>query len=251
MGVEGQGNARTTACAQQDWRITLRVKAHQGVHSLQQPPPSPPLPMPARLQVNLPVPLLRRRALFWINHGILVLASPPSPMIAAEASNGGGDSGSGVAAGSAGASTRGGARQLHQAGLYRRASALPASLHGSRVVELGLDEDAPTQLPTAIDSLVSAAHRHRQPGKRCPAAAADSAATCIGVTAGTTGGGGGGAAAAAAAAADYLARARLCSSVDTAALLRAVSGAAHLWPGRIQAQSGRIQAHPLWGPQWS
>jgi len=31
---------------------------------------------------------------------------------------------------------------------------LHPSMHGSRVEELGLEEDAPTQLPTAIDSLV-------------------------------------------------------------------------------------------------
>ncbi|KAF5833089.1 anaphase-promoting complex subunit [Dunaliella salina] len=61
--------------------------------------------------VNLPVPLVRRRALFWVNHGILL-------------------------------------------GAYRRATVLHPSMHGCRVEDLGLEEDAPTQLPTAIDSLV-------------------------------------------------------------------------------------------------
>lgn len=97
-------------------------------------------------QVGLPVPLVRRRALFWVNHGILTLTSSASPNPRT--------SQQGNAASSTPQQPQQQSQQ-QQPGVYQRASTLRPSLHGSTVVELGLEEDAPTQLPTAIDSLVS------------------------------------------------------------------------------------------------
>ena len=85
-----------------------------------------------RLQVGLPAPLVRRKMLFWVNHGVIL-----------EGRLGGGSGGSGGGA-SRGASGGGGGGAASSGGgggataaaaaagdlLYRRAEALPAELQG-------------------------------------------------------------------------------------------------------------------------
>lgn len=80
---------------------------------------------PPPTQVGLPLPLVRRRALFWVNHGVLRAA----PAAGSSARGGA------AAAAAPGRGGRAGRAPSLVASVYARASWLRPSLHGTRVCE--------------------------------------------------------------------------------------------------------------------
>ncbi|KAG2487792.1 hypothetical protein HYH03_013636 [Edaphochlamys debaryana] len=124
-------------------------------------------------EVGLPAALVRRKMLFWVNHGVILegRAGGPGGGGGGAAASGGGAGGSEGGGGGAGAgrrsssggagarvSTGGGAAAAAAAAggdlVYRRAEVLPAELKGASLTDAGAEDEAPAQLPSAADRAV-------------------------------------------------------------------------------------------------
>ncbi|GLI63750.1 hypothetical protein VaNZ11_006823, partial [Volvox africanus] len=105
--------------------------------------------------VGLPAVLVRRKMLFWVNHGVVVEGRTSRP-------NGGGGGSSqgpsnagvwGMAIHGSGQTTGAGDSHYQQL-VYRRAEVLPAELQGAKLTDCGAEDEAPAQLPSAADRAV-------------------------------------------------------------------------------------------------